>query len=89
VKVEYENPSADLPCSVYRWVLAGERELMWRATRERGFCEGKAAEVRQKLVSYGWYCLELDDRQEVDGDPVDRYPAPRERPPEGGSKPVM
>lgn len=85
IKVDYETPDADLPCSVYRWVLSGEPELLWRATREQGFCEAKAEEVKQRLVAYGWLCLELD----VEADDAAREPA-RPKPPSTTSRtPIM
>jgi len=54
--VEYEVAGQALPCSVFRWIVPRERELLWRATRDPSFCEAKADEVKQKLESYGWLC---------------------------------
>ena len=56
IKVEYEVAGQALPCSVFRWIVPRERELLWRATRDPSFCEAKADEVKQKLESYGWLC---------------------------------
>lgn len=78
IKVEYDKAGQALPCSVYRWVLPQQREMLWRATRDAGFCEAKADEVRQKLESYGWLCQEIG--------PSDEEPEIQVLP---GNKPVM
>ena len=70
IKVEYETAEQVLPCSVYRWVLPRQRERLWRATKDPGFCEAKADEVRQKLEGYGWLCQELGPSTEDPAIPI-------------------
>jgi hypothetical protein len=60
IQVDYEVPGQALPCSVSRWVLYQEPELLWRATKDPDFCQAKAEEIRQRLLSYGWLCQPID-----------------------------
>lgn len=85
IKVEYETPNSDLPCSVYRWVLPGEPELLWRATKDRDFCKAKAKEVEQKLVNYGWLCLYVGSST----DDILLESSPPKRSSNGARTPVM
>lgn len=58
VVVETEG-SAPVPCEVvyYKDTEApGEREGLWNAQNETGFCESRAAEFVSRLEGLGWAC---------------------------------
>jgi hypothetical protein len=34
----------------------GERQVLWRALKEEGYCEEKTQEFIRQLASWGWSC---------------------------------
>ncbi len=61
IGVEYQADPEPLPCRV-RYDKPQEGGVMypWNAQNEVGFCERKAAELADRLTSFGWSC----ERQE-------------------------
>ncbi len=57
VEVIYSTPGQSVPCEVlYDKPSEGERETLWRANNQVGYCEEKAAEMVARLESWGWQC---------------------------------
>lgn len=54
VSVEYETNST-VPCRV-KYQKPESLEYPWRAERETGYCEAKAAQLVERLRSFGWTC---------------------------------
>ena len=54
VSVEYET-SASVPCRV-KYEKPDRLEYPWRAEREVGYCEIKAAYLVDRLRGFGWQC---------------------------------
>lgn len=53
------EPGVSVPCEVHYYKdaeMAGEHEVLWRATNEAGYCEARAAELVEKLRGMGWTC---------------------------------
>lgn len=60
VEIFYE-PGVTVPCEVHYYKdteMPGERQVLWRATNEEGYCEARAAEFIAKLEEMGWACRE-------------------------------
>lgn len=58
VEIYYETGST-VPCEVQYFKdteMPGEREVLWRAQNEEGYCEARAAEFVEKLRGMGWTC---------------------------------
>ena len=58
VEIFYET-GVTVPCEVHYYKdteMPGERQVLWRAANEEGYCEAKAAEFVQKLEGMGWSC---------------------------------
>lgn len=58
VEIFYE-PGRAVPCEVHYYKdteAPGERQVLWRALNEAGFCEARVAEFVQKLETSGWDC---------------------------------
>ncbi|MBD3648150.1 MAG: hypothetical protein HUJ31_12030 [Pseudomonadales bacterium] len=61
ISVEYETAAQPVPCKVrYDKPDEGGVQYPWSANNQVGYCEQKAAELADKLNSYGWNC----ERQE-------------------------
>jgi hypothetical protein len=55
----FHEPGASVPCEVHYFKdteAPGEREVLWRATSEEGYCAAKARELVEKLKETGWTC---------------------------------
>jgi hypothetical protein len=73
VEILYET-GVRVPCEVHYYKdteMPGERQVLWRATNEEGYCEAKAAEFVEKLEGMGWTCWtpsdsSADEPQEAD-----------------------
>lgn len=58
IEIYYETGST-VPCEVQYLrdtEMPGEREVLWRAQNEEGYCEARAAELVEKLRGMGWTC---------------------------------
>ena len=48
-----------VPCEVHYYKdteAPGERQVLWRAMNEEGYCEAKTTELVAKLTDMGWNC---------------------------------
>lgn len=58
VQIVYET-GVTVPCEVHYYKdteAPGERQVLWRALNEEGYCEAKMQEFITKLGSWGWTC---------------------------------
>lgn len=58
VEIIYET-GVTVPCEVHYYKdteAPGERQVLWRALNEEGYCEAKTQEFVTKLGSWGWTC---------------------------------
>ena len=58
VEIFYET-GVTVPCEVHYYKdteMPGERQVLWRASNEEGYCEARAAEFVAKLEGMGWTC---------------------------------
>ncbi len=57
------EPGVTVPCEVHYYKdteAPGERQVLWRAMREEGYCEQKAREFVTQLAAWGWSCGHQD-----------------------------
>lgn len=57
------EPGVAVPCQVHYYKdseAPGERQVLWNAATEAGYCERKAAEFIAKLEGWGWTCAAGD-----------------------------
>ena len=55
----YHEPGVDVPCEVHYYKdteMPGERQVLWSAQSESGYCERKTTEFIAKLEAWGWDC---------------------------------
>lgn len=53
------EPGVSVPCEVHYYKdteAPGEREVLWSASSEEGYCERKTEEFIGKLQGWGWSC---------------------------------
>lgn len=53
------DPGVTVPCEVHYYKdteAPGERQVLWSATAEVGYCERKTEEFVAKLQGWGWDC---------------------------------
>lgn len=53
------EPGVTVPCAVHYYKdseLPGEKQVLWTATSEEGYCEAKTMEFVSKLREWGWQC---------------------------------
>lgn len=58
VEIMHET-GVSVPCEVHYYKdseAPGERQVLWRAMSEEGYCEAKTTEFIAKLESMGWNC---------------------------------
>ena len=58
VEILYETGTT-VPCEVHYFKdteMPGERQVLWRAQNEEGYCEARAAEFVEMLEGMGWTC---------------------------------
>lgn len=78
----YSEPGVSVPCEVHYYKdteAPGERDVLWRAVNEAGYCESRAAEFRVQLTEWGWTCTDgadapeemMNDAEPLDDDAVD------------------
>lgn len=61
VEIVYET-GVTVPCEVHYYKdteVPGDRQVLWRALNEEGYCEEKTREFVAKLDSWGWSCTEV------------------------------
>lgn len=57
ISVDYQADPEPVPCRVkYDKSEEGGVQYPWNAKNQAGFCEQKAAELAERLRSYGWDC---------------------------------
>ena len=80
-----------VPCEVHYYKdneAPGERQVLWRALNEEGYCEAKMTEFVGKLLEMGWECgastapAEAATPEEADADMPDDTEALAPAPPE-------
>jgi len=57
--VVFHEPGATVPCEVHYYKdteAPGDRQVLWSAQSEAGYCEARAAEFAAKLGGMGWSC---------------------------------
>ena len=55
----FTEPGVSVPCEVHYYKdteAPGERQVLWSATSEEGYCERKTDEFLTKLEGWGWDC---------------------------------
>ena len=55
----FSEPGVTVPCEVHYYKdteMPGERQVLWRAMNEEGFCEARVTEFIEKLRDMGWTC---------------------------------
>ena len=53
------EPGVSVPCEVHYYKdteAPGEKQVLWSATSQPGYCESKTEEFIAKLESWGWDC---------------------------------
>jgi hypothetical protein len=53
------EPGVSVPCEVHYYKdseMPGEKQVLWTATSEVGYCEAKTEEFVAKLREWGWEC---------------------------------
>ncbi len=58
VQIVHETGAA-VPCEVHYFKdteAPGQREVLWRADNEAGYCEARTGELVANLESWGWRC---------------------------------
>jgi hypothetical protein len=69
VEIVYET-GVTVPCEVHYYKdteQPGERQVLWRALKQEGYCEEHAQQFITQLASWGWDCAESaapDEAQE-------------------------
>ena len=67
VAIVYETDAA-VPCEVHYFKdteAPGEREVLWNAQNETGYCESQAQAFIEKLEGWGWECNALAPAEAV------------------------
>ena len=65
----FTEPGVSVPCEVHYYKdteAPGERQVLWSAGQQEGYCESKTREFVAKLENWGWNC----------GQGADAAPAP-------------
>ncbi len=55
----YHEPGVNVPCEVHYYKdseMPGERQVLWSAQSESGYCERKTSEFITQLEAWGWDC---------------------------------
>lgn len=58
VEIVYET-GVTVPCEVHYYKdteVPGERQVLWRALNQEGYCEEKTRDFVAKLSAWGWQC---------------------------------
>jgi hypothetical protein len=74
VEIVYET-GVTVPCEVHYYKdseAPGERQVLWRALQQEGYCEEKTQEFVTKLGSWGWTCSQAEEADDTEAlEPVD------------------
>ena len=63
ISVVYSDPGQPVPCEVlYEKPTEQQTMTLWRAANEAGYCEARAAEFVEKLISLDWQCEDMAER---------------------------
>ena len=65
---------AQVPCEVHYYKdseAPGERQVLWSATNEVGYCEKNAEQLITKLKGWGWDCGPGEARESAPVEPDD------------------
>ncbi len=63
IAVVYADPGQPVPCEVlYEKPTEQQTMTLWRAANEAGYCEARAAEFVEKLISLDWQCTDVAER---------------------------
>ncbi len=73
VEIVYET-GVTVPCEVHYYKdteAPGERQVLWRALQQEGYCEAQTQQFITQLASWGWDCAQSagaasDEAQEPD-----------------------
>ena len=60
VEIVYET-GVTVPCEVHYYKdteAPGERQVLWRALNEEGYCESQTQQFITQLASWGWDCAQ-------------------------------
>ncbi len=60
IEIVYET-GVTVPCEVHYYKdteAPGERQVLWRALRQEGYCEEKTRDFVTQLGSWGWDCTQ-------------------------------
>lgn len=60
------EPGVSVPCEVHYYKdteAPGERQVLWRALNEAGYCEAKTSEFVTMLSGMGWNCAAISGPQ--------------------------
>lgn len=71
IQVVYLVPGQAVPCEVH-YEKDGEREVLWRANNQEGFCEEQARTFVNQQQEWGWQCEAISTDEEIA--PGDGYP---------------
>jgi len=66
--------AAQVPCEVHYYKdseAPGERQVLWSATNEVGYCENNAEELVAKLEGWGWDCGQGEAQESMPAEPDD------------------
>lgn len=58
IEIVYE-PGRAVPCEVHYYKdteAPGERQVLWTAQNEAGYCEARTGELVERLRGHGWEC---------------------------------
>ena len=67
VEIGYET-GVTVPCEVHYYKdteAPGERQVLWRAQKQEGYCEQKTQEFIRQLAGWGWNCAQGAASEEV------------------------
>ncbi len=58
VELNYLEPGLAVPCEV-SYIKEENRQVLWRANSEQGFCEAKLKNFLAKQAGWGWECEQM------------------------------
>jgi hypothetical protein len=78
VEIVYET-GVTVPCEVHYYKdteAPGERQVLWRALQQEGYCEEQTRQFITQLASWGWDCTQsVDAAPEMDKSDMPDEPA--------------
>ena len=73
VEIVYET-GVTVPCEVHYYKdteAPGERQVLWQAMRQEGYCEEKTRDFVAQLTAWGWHCDQQDNGAAAEPDAPD------------------